>query len=201
LLGCQPSSRIRNFKVYPFPDTLRSNRENATLRHCVHRIQHKVRECPMQELRISRDRFHSLLEFQLTLNGRVIAVLKLRLKQSGHAPYDLVAIDPLELRFWHLRKLTEARDDRFQVVNLSQQRGGALPKNLLEDFRTLLPRAHQVFDSELQGKQGILKLMRESSGQCAPCRDSLRLDQSLLLRQEFPCHAIERLREFSHFVG
>src|SRR5215469_797779 len=103
----------------------------------------------MQELGISRNRSETLLELHSALYLCVIAVLKLRLKQPGHAAYDLVGIDPLELWFRHLRKFAEARDDCFQVVYFCQQCRRALAKNFVEDLRILFSRADQVFDCEL----------------------------------------------------
>ncbi len=120
-----------------------------------------------------------LRQFQLAFDRGMIRRLQLRLQESRHLLHDLVDLHSLKLRLRHPGKFAEARDDGFQIGNLRQQRRRALAKNLVELFRTLLPRPHQVLHGQLQGKQGILELMRQAAGQFPPGRHPLSLHQAL----------------------
>ena len=108
---------------------------------------------------------------------------ELRLQELNHTLNHLVYLHRLQVRLRHFRKLAEAPDDRLQVRQFRQQRPRTFPKHVLELFRTLLPRPHQILHRELQGKQRVLQFVRQPPRQLAPCRHALGLNQALPLGQ------------------
>ena len=106
------------------------------------------------------------------------------------------------MKLWlrHPGKFAETRDDGLKVGDLRQQGRRALTKHFIELFRTLLPRPYQVLHRQLQWKQRILELMRQTAGQLPPGSHALGLYHALSLLQQFSRHAIERFGQRSQFV-
>ena len=137
----------------------------------------------MQQLRIRLHHFQPRIELHLALDLRASRLLELRLKKLYHAADDIVHLHCLHLRLRHLGKFAESSDDSFQIGNFRQQRSGTLVEDFVELLRSLLPGAHQVLHRELQGKQRILQLVRQSPRKFPPGCHPFGLQQPFPLIQ------------------
>src|SRR5579859_1665621 len=91
-------------------------------------------------------------------------------------------IDPFQLRPRHLAEVAEAPDDRLEIGDLHAKRMCTLAKDFIEFSLRQLARAHQVLYRQLQWKEGILKLMRQTPRQLSPGCDALALNEPFALR-------------------
>ncbi len=102
-----------------------------------------------------------------------------------------VELDRLGTR--HPRELAELGDDAPQTLDLFEDRDGRLLEDLVEVRVLLLVRFSHRLDRDLDGRERVLDLVRDSARDVPPGRDPLGAEEPPLRALELSCHRVERL--------
>src|SRR6185437_1529756 len=146
----EPCTRVGDLQAHAAVMRHRPQREFAATGHRVDGVEDKVANGAMKQNAVGLNERKFFIELQLGGDFWLAGCDEARFKKAGDATDHFVYVQRVQFGARHFREITEATDNRFQVVNFGEKRFRGFAKDLIEIRGVLRACTLKILNRDLQ---------------------------------------------------